>query len=201
MAILSRALLAVAIAAFGASAKTVTLNFDDISVSNADACGLKVFDQKKAYSGFLVTADSELRILNGTKTEKCKSWDDWQRPFAGWSTSGSNVIYNGDGSVQFTSKSGNVKKATFDVDVIFTEGEIGLNSTVRIGTSFSTGSEDDKIYVFHTLKDGFGPYHIETATSGPFSWVNVEAQAIEPIGEGPTINTDLTVDTAVFELA
>lgn len=116
-----------------------------------------------------------------------------------WSTSGTNVIYNGNGKLKFQAQgSQKITKSAFDIDVIFYDNQLFLNSTVEIQTTLSGGEQE--LYVFHTLEDGFGPYHIDV-NGAAASWVTIEALAIMPIGEGPTINTDLAVDTAVFELA
>ncbi|KAM6481752.1 hypothetical protein HDV62DRAFT_69657 [Trichoderma sp. SZMC 28011] len=198
MAVLSRVMLAAAAAALGVSAATVTLNFDDIVVSNARQCGQTALNQKTAYNGFLITGGGGVGILNSTATPNCPTEEE-TRPYPSWSTSGSNVVYNSNGKLKFTVQgSQKITKAAFDVDLIFYDSELQLNTTVEIQTTLSGGEQD--LYVFHTLEDGFGPYHIETSGT-PATSVLIEALAIEPIGEGPTINTDLAVDTVVFELA
>ncbi|KAL7952504.1 hypothetical protein V8C34DRAFT_323028 [Trichoderma compactum] len=197
MAVLSRVMLAAA-AALGVSAATVTLNFDDIAVSNAAQCGQTALSQKTAYNGFLITGSGRVGILNSTATSNCPTEEE-TRAYSSWSTSGSNVVYNGNGRLTFTVQgSQKITKSSFDVDLIFYDNQLRLNTTVQIQTTLSGGEQD--LYVFHTLKDGFGPYHIET-TGAPATSVDIEALAIMPIGESPTINSDLAVDTVVFELA
>ncbi|KAL7907394.1 hypothetical protein GGI35DRAFT_487094 [Trichoderma velutinum] len=196
MAVLSRVMLAAATAALGVSAASVTLNFDDIAVSNDKQCGQTAL--KKSYNGFTITGDGGVGILNSTATPNCPTEEE-TRAYSSWSTSGSNLVYNGNGQLKFRVQgSQKITKSSFDVDLIFYDNQIALNTTVEIQTTLSGGEQD--LYVFHTLEDGFGPYHIET-TGAPATYVLVEALAIMPIGEGPTINTDLVVDTAVFELA
>ncbi|RFU80713.1 hypothetical protein TARUN_1482 [Trichoderma arundinaceum] len=197
MAVLSRVLLAAAAAVIGVSAKTVTLNFDDISVSNDEECGLKSLNQKTPYNGFLITG-SNVGVLNSTRTKECPQKEE-TRAYPNWSTSGSNVVYNSDGSLKFKVQgTQKITKSAFDISVIFYDDWLLLNSTIQIQTTLSTG--DQEFYVFQTLEDGVGPFHIDV-TGPPATWVQIESIAIMPIGEGPTINTDLIVDTAVIELA
>ncbi|KAL6696968.1 hypothetical protein J3F84DRAFT_347980 [Trichoderma pleuroticola] len=198
MAVLSRVMLAAAAAtALGVSAATVTLNFDDIAVSNVRQCGQTALSQRTPYNGFFITGGGGVGILNSTATPNCPVEEE-TRPYSSWSTSGSNVVYNGNGKLKFTAQGPQkIIKSSFDVDLIFYDSELLLNTTVEIQTTLSGGEQE--LYVFHTLEDGFGPYHIET-TGAPATSVLIEALAIEPIGEGPTINTDLAVDTVVFEL-
>ncbi|EHK24110.1 uncharacterized protein TRIVIDRAFT_221357 [Trichoderma virens Gv29-8] len=198
MAVLSRVLLVAAAAALGVSATTVTLNFDDVAVSNDKHCGQTALSQKTAYNGFLISGGGGIGILNSTQTANCPTEEE-TRAYSSWSTSGTNVLYNGNGRLKFQVQgSQKITKSSFDIDLIFYDNQLALNTTVEIQTTLSGGEQD--LYVFHTLEDGFGPYHIET-TGAPASYVSIEALAIMPIGEGPTINTDLAVDTAVFELA
>ncbi|KAL7952090.1 hypothetical protein V8C42DRAFT_357125 [Trichoderma barbatum] len=198
MAVLSRVLLAAATAALGVSAATVTLNFDDVSVSNEKHCGQTALSQKSAYNGFLITGSGGIGILNSTQTRNCPTEEE-TRAYSSWSTSGTNVLYNGNGRLKFQFLgSQKITKSAFDIDLIFYDNQIGLNTTVEIATTLSGGEQE--LHVFQTLEDGFGPYHIEV-NGAPSSYVSIEALAIMPIGEAPTINTDLAVDTAVFELA
>ncbi|KAL7930728.1 hypothetical protein V8C35DRAFT_329969 [Trichoderma chlorosporum] len=198
MAVLPRALLAVALAALGVSATTVTLNFDDIAVSNDAQCGQTILNKKTAYNGFLISGEGKVGILNTTQTANCPIEEE-TRPYSSWSTSGTNVLYNGNGQITIQVQgSQQIIKAAFDVDLIFYSDELQLNTTVQIATALSDGEQQS--YVFNTLQDGFGPYHIETTGNASTS-LTIAALAIEPIGEGPTINTDLAVDTVVFELA
>ncbi|KAH6609369.1 hypothetical protein Trco_002715 [Trichoderma cornu-damae] len=200
MAVLSRLLLAAAAAALGVSASTVTMNFDDVLVSNDEACTETILNQKNGYHGFTITTfEGNVSVLNSTMTPNCPLGKEDTSAHPMWSTSGSNVLYNSAGYLKFKPQgSKKITKSSFDVDLIFYPNQLFFNSTVKIETTLSNGKQE--LYVYSTLDDGFGPYHIEV-NGAPSSYVIIDALAIMPIGEGPTVNTDLVIDNAVFELS
>ncbi|KAJ2983705.1 hypothetical protein NQ176_g504 [Zarea fungicola] len=182
------ALASVTLLAAIASAKSISLNFDDIQISNTKSCGkAELGPFLPAYHGTL-PADNisgNLVLYNTTATAACNAKKndavhlfDQKR-----ATSGSNVAFAESGAFYFQIADESekfVNDVYFDISVVFTKEEASwkakADNVINIEAEIADFSSLDnkKTFTFHTAKDGFGPYHVHVPNTEKYIFLHVD---------------------------
>ncbi|KAL7933624.1 hypothetical protein V8C35DRAFT_327601 [Trichoderma chlorosporum] len=193
-----------------ALARTVVLNFDDISTPNDAGCG-KDFPAVQTYDGFFTSSSfgtSGIGIYNTTATKACASANDWGNSNLnplGRASSQPNVAYSAIGVIDFQLQDANsylINGSSYDASVQLTSEELQASNVQITFTSLATdfGAEITTTTVFNTATDGFGPYHIETLSTNGVPYLLFEVEAWVQAGSGSIRHPALYIDNWTFDL-
>ncbi|KAL6815294.1 hypothetical protein GGI42DRAFT_311238 [Trichoderma sp. SZMC 28013] len=201
MAVLSRVFLAAAAAALGVSAlgaPDVTLTFDDIEVSNEEACGRSQLSEEDPYHGILVTGTEYNLVVNSTKTAACPS----DAPFTyypQWASSGSNVLLNLADGIRFHApESKKLNAGFFHAGFVYDDAQLAsdiTNITVQIHVTSSDGREElTQDFPLWGAKN-YGPWQVFVNETNA-DWIQVSGHVFAYTGDSVISTSNLIVDDA-----
>ncbi|CEJ87232.1 hypothetical protein VHEMI04346 [[Torrubiella] hemipterigena] len=190
------------------SAKSISLTFDELNISNEQSCGKVELSNTVGYHGVFPSSAffANVEVYNTTATPAChrNAHDEVGVFDQKRATSGSNVAYGRIGSVDFQVSDANAfltGDASLDVSVVFTKAELAnKDNLVTFDTLISDFGALDvrKTFSFHTAKDGFGPYHIHAPNTAKYEFFEVEA-GVGVAGESSFRHPTIFVDNVQLE--